>query len=121
VPPDGPRAEHGATALHVAAYAGGVDAVRVLIERGAALDARDAAWRSPPLVWACVGSGERPATADAPDWVAVVELLLDAGAATDEIALSADDPKPPSADVARLLRKRLGSRVDGGPSDDAAV
>ena len=53
-----------------------------------------------------LGSGERPDQAPAPDWVATVTLLLDAGASTDGITLSPDDEKPPSTEVARLLRER---------------
>jgi hypothetical protein len=41
-----------------------------------------------------------------PDWPATVCALLDAGAATDGITLSPDDPKPPSPEVAALLRTR---------------
>jgi hypothetical protein len=47
---------------------------------------------------------ERPGTSPAPDWIATVRTLLEAGASTDEITLSPDDPKPPSPDVAQLLR-----------------
>jgi len=41
-----------------------------------------------------------------PDWPATIGALLDAGASTDGIALSPDDPKPPSPEVAALLRAR---------------
>jgi len=51
-----------------------------LLDRGADLDARDAAWDSPPLDWAMVGSGEQPGTNPRADWVATVQALLDAGA-----------------------------------------
>jgi len=33
-----------------------------------------------------------------------VRALIEAGAGTRDITLSPDDPKPPSPDVARLLR-----------------
>jgi hypothetical protein len=84
----------------------------VLLERGADLDARDATWSGLPLDWALVGSGERPNRAPAPDWVATVALLLDAGASTEGIRLSPAAQKPPSAEVARLLRER-GVGSDG--------
>ena len=45
-------------------------------------------------------------SAPAPDWVATVQILLDAGAPTDEITLDPDDPKPPSPAVRDLLRAR---------------
>jgi hypothetical protein len=38
-----------------------------------------------------------------PDWLATVRTLIEAGASTRGISLSADDPKPPGADVAELL------------------
>ena len=39
-----------------------------------------------------------------PDWVATVRLLIEAGASTQDITLSPDDPKSPSPEVAELLR-----------------
>jgi ankyrin repeat protein len=94
----------GGTALHAAAYSGSASTVRLLIGRGADLEARDTTWDSTPLGWAIVGSGERPASNSQPDWVATAAALLDAGASTEGITLSADDAKPPSPHVAELLR-----------------
>jgi ankyrin repeat protein len=112
---------HGAddrgTALHAAAYAGSADAVRLLLDRGADLAARDGTWDSPPLDWAMVGSGERPATNPRPDWIATVQALLDAGASTQDITLSPDQPKPPSPEIAALLRQAM-SPARGHPSRD---
>ncbi|HEY4465039.1 MAG TPA: ankyrin repeat domain-containing protein [Streptosporangiaceae bacterium] len=96
--------EDGGTALHAAAYSGSAAAVRLLLDRGADIEARDTTWDSPPLVWAIVGSGEAPATSARPDWIATVRTLLEAGASTQGITLSPDDPKPPSAEVEQLLR-----------------
>ena len=81
---------------------------RLLLDRGADLEARDATWNSPPLDWAAVGSGERPATNPRPDWIATVAALLDAGASTEAITLSPDEPKQPSPEVAALLRAVIG-------------
>ena len=97
----------GATALHAAAYHGSADAVRLLLSRGADLEARDTTYDSPPLDWAAVGSGERPATNRSPDWVATVQALLDAGASTEGITLSPDAQKPPSPEVAAVLRQAM--------------
>jgi ankyrin repeat protein len=107
-PIDAPGGDHGGTALHAAAYCGSADAVRFLLDRGANLEARDATWDSPPLKWAAVGSGERPATNRRPDWIATVQALLDAGASAESIALSPDEPKQPSPEVAALLRAVTG-------------
>jgi hypothetical protein len=46
-----------------------------------------------------VGSGRRPAGNPRPDWTAAVQTLLDAGASTEGITLSPDDPKPTSPGV----------------------
>jgi ankyrin repeat protein len=106
-PPDArSEPDNGATALHLAAAAGSIGTVRLLLERGAGIEARDTAWNSTPLDWAIVGSGMRLGHDPDPDWPATVSVLLDAGASTDGIALSPDDPKPPSPEVAALLRAR---------------
>jgi ankyrin repeat protein len=100
------RGDDGATALHAAAYAGSTETVRLLLAHGADLSVRDTRWQSQPLEWALVGSGEVPDSAPAPDWVATVTLLLDAGASLDGITLNPDEPKRPSAAVLELLRSR---------------
>jgi ankyrin repeat protein len=88
------RSDDGGTPLHAAAYSGSAEVVRLLLQRGADLDARDTTWHSPPLVWATVGSGERPADNPNADWVATVRTLLDAGASTEEITLSPNETAP---------------------------
>ncbi len=102
--PVGARRDDGATALHAAAYAGSTAVVRLLLERGADLEARDGEYHGSPLDWAVVGSGHRPTTSPHPDWVGTVRTLIDAGAATQDISLASDGQKPPSAEVASLLR-----------------
>jgi ankyrin repeat protein len=96
--------DSGSTALHAAAYSGSAAVVGLLLARGADIEARDGNWNSTPLGWAVVGSGERPANDPAADWVETVRTLLAAGASTGDITLSPDDPKPPSPEVAELLR-----------------
>lgn len=102
------------TALHAAAYSGSAEVVGLLLNRGADREAHDGNWDSTPLDWACVGSGERPDSNPGPDWVATVQTLLQAGASVAGITLSPDDPKPPSADVARLLREHGVGGADQG-------
>ena len=106
--PPGTRSEQddGATALHLAAAAGSTSTVRLLIDRGADIEARDTTWNSTPLEWAMVGSGMRLGHDPHPDWPGSVRALLDAGASASGIVLSTDDPKPPSPEVAALLRAR---------------
>ena len=68
--PPGARSEqdNGATALHLSAAAGSIGTVRLLLERGADIEARDTAWNSTPLEWAIVGSGMRLGHDPDPDW-----------------------------------------------------
>lgn len=102
--PIGVRRDDGATALHAAAYTGSAGVVRLLLNRGADLEAPDGQWESPALEWALVGSGEKLKTSPHSDWVATVRVLIEAGASTQGISLAPDEPKAPSADVAELLR-----------------
>jgi len=80
-----------------------VEVVRLLLDRGADVAARDTTWDSTPAVWASVGSGMRLGRAPAPDWVTTVELLIGAGASVADAWLSG--AKAPSAEVADLLRE----------------
>lgn len=87
-------------ARHAAAYSGSTDTVRLLLDKGADIEARDTMWNSTPLGWAIVGSGQQRCG----NWVETVRLLIDSGASTAEITLTPDDEKPPSEEVAELLR-----------------
>ena len=98
--------DFGSTALHAAAYSGSAEVVGLLLERGADVEARDSNWNSTPLGWVAVGSGEQPENDPAANWVETARILLAAGASTGDITLSPDDPKPPSPEVAELLRSR---------------
>ena len=119
-PVDARGGDDGATALHAAAYSGSVPAVRLLLDRGADIEARDTSWNSTPIEWAAVGSGGQPADNPHPgwphpdwphpdwphpDWTAAVLALLEAGASAEDISLSPDAAKPPSPEVAALLRR----------------
>jgi ankyrin repeat protein len=116
-PLDARVGENGGTALHTAAYAGSADAVRLLLDRGADIEARDRSWDSTPLDWATVGSGQRSRQNPAADWIATVRTRIEAGAATNEITLAPDDPKPPSPEVAALLREHgVGAAHPSNPS-----
>ena len=101
------RGDNGGTPLHAAAYNGSPQTVRLLLDRGADIEARDTTWNDTPLGWAAVGSGERPRTNKAANWIETVRTLLEHGASTDEITLEPDDPKPPSLEVAEQLRAHL--------------
>src|SRR5206468_8735984 len=68
--------KEGVTALHRAAMGGHVDAVRVLLKHGADVDARDAMFSAPPIVWAVQGRNRAPTGAD---HVGVARELIAAG------------------------------------------
>jgi hypothetical protein len=80
--------------------------VRLLLARGAEIEARDRVFGGSPLAWAAVGSGEQPSSAPDPDWKEVVRTLLDAGASTDGIVVEAGEVSQPSPEVASLLLAR---------------
>jgi len=93
------RNDLGETPLHAAAAAGDAETVRLLLEHGAELDARDANFDGTPLGYATVTSGEHPNPNG--DWVAIVQLLLNAGADRTGAWVPG---RPPSEDVAEALR-----------------
>ena len=84
---------------------GSANVVRLLISRGADVEARDSNWNSTALVWAMIGSTEKPDADPDADWLAVVQALLEAGASIDGVELSEDDDHPPPPAVAELLRR----------------
>lgn len=105
-PVDTRAGENGCTALHTAAGSGSSDLVRLLIDAGADLEAKDATWDSTPLDWAIVGSGfgrGDPNSRHNPnaDFVATVRTLIEAGASLEDIRPGPD--KPPSLEIAELL------------------
>lgn len=54
-------------------------------------------------------------TSPRPDWAATIRALIDAGASTQGITLSPDDPKPPSPEIAELLRGYgIGDETEDG-------
>src|SRR5262245_16858654 len=74
----GSTGENGATMLHVAAWHGHVEIVRLLLEHGVPVDTRDVTYGSSALGWAAHGSVNCRQADE--DYCAIVTLLLDAGA-----------------------------------------
>jgi ankyrin repeat protein len=83
---------------HGAAYHGNAEVVRLLLERGADVDARDDRFEATALASATVGSGEQ--AGEPGDWVGTVRLLVEAGASRDGAWIVG---KPPSEDVMALV------------------
>jgi ankyrin repeat protein len=94
------RNSFGEQPLHNAAYHGNATAVRLLLEAGADVDARDGRFDATPLAFATVGSGERDGKPGS--WIETVRLLIEAGASLQDVWISG---KPPSAEVMSLLRR----------------
>ena len=73
----------GGTALHWAAWFGRPACVRLLLDAGAPVNVRDATYGSSPIAWGAHGSlNSRPGHDD--DYLAVIELLADAGSTRAE-------------------------------------
>ncbi len=113
------RNDFGDQPLHSAAYYGNAEVVRLLLDAGAEVDARDTRFDSTPLAAATVGSGEQPGQPG--DWTGTVTMLIAAGAARHNVWISG---KPPSEELAGLLR-RYGIAPDEPaghqPADDTSL
>jgi ankyrin repeat protein len=104
------RNDLGEQPLHTAAYFGNAPVVRLLLQAGADVDARDGGFDSTPLAFATVGSGEQAGKPG--DWIETVRLLIEAGAARHDVWISG---KPPSEEIIGLLQ-RHGISPEG-PAD----
>jgi ankyrin repeat protein len=93
------RSSSGDLPLHSAAYAGNAAVVRLLLEGGADVDARDDRFEATALAAATVGSGEQAGRPG--EWVETVRLLVEAGASRDGAWIVG---KPPSEEVMDLVR-----------------
>jgi ankyrin repeat protein len=96
----GARDELGEQPLHNAAYWGNAAVVRLLLDAGAEVDARDDRFEATPLAFATVGSGEQAGKPG--DWQETVRLLVEAGASRQDVWVTG---KPPSEDLVPLLRE----------------
>jgi ankyrin repeat protein len=103
----------GEQPLHSAAYTGNADVVRLLLDAGAEVDARDARFDATPLEYATVGSREQAGKPG--DWIQTVRLLIDAGASREGVWIPG---KPPSEEVMDLLRS-YGITPDESPEAEA--
>jgi hypothetical protein len=93
----------GVTALHRASMAGRVEAVRVLLEYGASVNALDGMFAAPPLVWAT--EGWRHESAPGADHVGVARLLIAAGTPLEWVPPEkAPDPEHTQEQLIELRR-----------------
>jgi hypothetical protein len=113
------RDDSGEQPLHTAAYSGNAAVVRLLLEAGADVDARDTQFDGTALAFATVGSGEQAGQPG--DWIQTVRLLIEAGASRCDVWVAG---KPPSEEVADLLQRyRItpDETVDQQPDGQAGV
>lgn len=97
----------GGTSLHHAAWHAKVDMTRLLLELGAPVDVKDSQYGSSPIAWAAHGSvNGHPERQD--DYVAVTELLIDAGSSRAASYNNWNEPPEQLASpaVSRVLKRR---------------
>lgn len=99
-PTDG-RGHENATALHWAAFLGNAEMVRELLRHGAPVDVKGDNYNGTPLSWGIYGS-TNSWTCKTGDYVGVVNVLLDAGAAMPANTDAASDAVH---EVLRLRKK----------------
>lgn len=93
------RGSEGATPLHMAAYHGALDAVRLLIEAGADIKVRDQRFQGTPLSWAVYGLG-RHGPVFKRDQVRAAAALIRAGATlTPDVRQTLEANNPHAAGV----------------------
>jgi len=94
---------NGVEALHRASMGGHVEAVKVLLAKGASVNAVDGMFAATPLVWAC--EGWRHTSQNGADHVEVARLLLAAGSPREWVAPEkAPDPEGTQDRLAELCR-----------------
>ena len=93
----------GGTALHHAAWLARVDLVRRLLELGSPVNIRDSRFGSSPIAWAAHGSTNCRKADD--DYLAVVDLLLDAG--SDRATSINKWDEPPESMASPRVAERL--------------
>lgn len=104
------RDKDNVTALHRASMGGWVDAVGVLVDAGADVNAKDGMFAAPPMVWAVEGrTHARPGA----DHVGVARRLIAAGSPIDWTPpAGAPDPERTLDGLGDLVREA----TNGGPS-----
>jgi hypothetical protein len=97
--------------LHWAAFGGHADTVKLLLDRGAQVDARDESYDGTPLGWALYAWGNSPVMAGRRQYYDVAALLVRAGAKLDLPWFEVDDEE----------RRRALQKLRSDPRMQAAV
>jgi ankyrin repeat protein len=111
MPVDAKLPHDGQTGLHWAAYGGHADTVKLLVERGSPVDAKDESYHGTPLEWALYAWGNmNEREAERRQYYAVTALLVQAGAKFDDRWYEGD------AD-----RERVAEKIQSEPRMTAAL
>ena len=94
-------------------HGGHADTVRLLLERGARVDAKDEKFDGTPLGWAWYAWGNSPRMAERGHYYEVVALLVRAGATLDAGWFEEDDEERRRAGQKLLFDSRMQAALRG--------
>lgn len=101
----------GGTPLHWACWEGRLAMVKLLRSLGAPVNVKDKMFGGSPLGWALHGSQYSPRHGDDDTYIAIVDLLLDAGATRE--AATNKEGEPPESHASRRVAEHLATRGFG--------
>lgn len=103
----------GGTALHWACWEGRLAMVKLLRSLGAPVNVKDKMFGGSPLGWALHGSQYSPRHGDDDTYIAIVDLLLDAGATRE--AATNKEGEPPESHASERVAQHFAARGFGPP------